>query len=201
MKKRTRQEKQKANSTGRSYSAPKPVWELLLVRQLQIILGEKLFGPQAKLRITPIAWFEPATSMTSPALVARPRLPVDHLGSPNYNSINSRCGEFSNTVWGGEGEELCLTEGALERFRSRIKEMSHTKNRPINGCKRGILAYVLMADGLICWCYSNATIRKLFKEATKSAHWHNVSRQVSCIFASEDTLIIHKYLLLYVHFH
>ena len=50
---------------------PKPVWELLLVRQLQIILGEKLFGPQARLRITPIAWFEPATSMTSLALVAQ----------------------------------------------------------------------------------------------------------------------------------
>ena len=95
--------KQKANSTGRSYSAPKPVWELLLVRQLQIILGEKLFGPQARLRITPIAWFEPATSMTSPALVARPRLPVDHLESPNYNSINSRCGEFLNTGLGGGG--------------------------------------------------------------------------------------------------
>ena len=100
-KKRTRQQKQKANFTGRSYSAPKPVWELLLVRQLQIILGEKLFGPQARLRITPIAWFEPATSMTSPALVARPRLPVDHLEYPNYNSINSRCGEFSNTGLGG----------------------------------------------------------------------------------------------------
>ena len=32
----------KCKSKGRSYSAPKPVWELLLVRQLQIILGEKL---------------------------------------------------------------------------------------------------------------------------------------------------------------
>ena len=71
-----RNQNQKANSTGRSYSAPKPVWELLLVRQLQIILGEKLFGPQARLRITPIAWFEPTTSMTSPVLVARPRLLV-----------------------------------------------------------------------------------------------------------------------------
>ena len=66
--------KKNGNFTGRSYSAPKPVWELLLVRQLQIILGEKLFGPQARLRITPIAWFEPATSMTSPALVARLRI-------------------------------------------------------------------------------------------------------------------------------
>ena len=76
-KSRKKQQKQNANSAGRSYSAPKPVWELLLVRQLQIILGEKLFGPQARLRITPIAWFEPATSMTSLALVARLRLPPD----------------------------------------------------------------------------------------------------------------------------
>ena len=119
---------------------PSQFWELLLVRQLQIILGEKLFGPQARLRITPIAWFEPATSMTSPALVARPRLPVDHLEYPNYNSINSRYGEFSNTGLGGEGEELCLTENAIERVRSRIKEMKHTKNWSISGYKRGMLA-------------------------------------------------------------
>ena len=59
--------------------------------------------------------------MTSSALVARPRLPVDHLEYPNYNSINSRYGEFSNTGLGGEGEELCLTENAIERFRSRRK--------------------------------------------------------------------------------
>ena len=69
---------------GRSYSAPKPVWELLLVRRLQIILGEKLFGPQARLRITPVAWFEPAASMTSPLLNARPQLPVDHLEIAYY---------------------------------------------------------------------------------------------------------------------
>ena len=29
---------------------------------------------------------------------------------------------------GGEGEEVCLTESAMKRFRSRIKEMNHTKN-------------------------------------------------------------------------
>ena len=79
--------------------------------------------------------------MTSPALVARPRLPVDHLEYPNYNSINSRYGEFLNTGWGGgEGEELCLTENAIERFRSRIKEMKYTKNWSISGYKRGMLA-------------------------------------------------------------
>ena len=96
-----RQQEQNANFTGRSYSAPKPVWELLLVRQLQIILGEKLFGPQARLRITPIAWFEPATSMTSLALVARSRLPVDHLEYASLIIINCRYGEFSNTRLGG----------------------------------------------------------------------------------------------------
>ena len=100
-RKRKKQQKQNANSTGRSYSAPKPVWELLLVRQLQIILGEKLFGPQARLRITPIAWFEPATSMTSLALVARPRLPVDHLEYASLINISCRYGEFSNTGLGG----------------------------------------------------------------------------------------------------
>ena len=47
--------KENVDFAGRSNSAPKPVRELLLVRQLQIILGEKLFGPQARLRITPIA--------------------------------------------------------------------------------------------------------------------------------------------------
>ena len=75
---------------GRSYSAPKPVWELLLVRQLQIILGEKLFGPQ----------FEPAASMTSLLLDARPRLPVDHLEIAYYYSINCQCKEFWNTALG-----------------------------------------------------------------------------------------------------
>ena len=86
---------------GRSYSAPKPVREFLLVRQLQIILGEKLFGPQARLRITPIAWFEPATLMISVAFVARPRLPLDHPETAYYISINCRCREFWNTGLGG----------------------------------------------------------------------------------------------------
>ena len=85
---------------GRSYSAPKPVWELLLVRKLQIILGEKLFDPQARLRITPIAWFEPAASMTSLLLDARPRLPVDHLEITYYWGINCQCKEFWNTALG-----------------------------------------------------------------------------------------------------
>ena len=81
--------------------------------------------------------------MTSPALVARPRLPVDHLEYPNYNSINSRLRVHWRVFkygFGGEGEELCLTENAIERFRSRIKEMKHTKNWSISGYKRGMLA-------------------------------------------------------------
>ena len=86
---------------GRSYSAPKPVREFLLVRQLQIILGEKLFGPQARLRITPIAWFEPATLMISVTFVARPRLPLDHPETAYYISINCLCREFWNTGLGG----------------------------------------------------------------------------------------------------
>ena len=56
--------------------------------------------------------------------------------------LNTRLG-------GGEGEEVCLTESAMKRFRSRIKEMNHTKN----GSKRFhrlILAYVVMADGFVC---------------------------------------------------
>ena len=121
-RKRKRQQKQNANSTGRSYSAPKPVWELLLVRQLQIILGEKLFGPQARLRITPIAWFEPATSMTSLALVAREQ----------------------KEKW---------TKNWKKRY------------------QRGILAYVVMADGLARWGSLNTTIRTLLKEVINCVHW------------------------------
>ena len=48
--------------------------------------------------------------MTSLALVARPRLPVDHLEYASLININCRYGEFSNTGLGGggEGEEVCL---------------------------------------------------------------------------------------------
>ena len=56
--------------------------------------------------------------MTSLVLVARPRLPVDHLEYASLITISCRYGEFSNTGLGGEGEEVCLTESAIERFRS-----------------------------------------------------------------------------------
>ena len=65
-------------SRGGVTRPPKPVRKLFLVCQLQITLGEMLFGPQARFRITPIVWFKPATWMTSPALVVRLRLPIDH---------------------------------------------------------------------------------------------------------------------------
>ena len=69
--------------------------------------------------------------MTSLALVARPRLPVDHLEYASLINISCRYGEFSNTGLGGrggEGEEVSPNESAIEHFRSRIKEMNHTKN-------------------------------------------------------------------------
>ena len=34
---------------------------------------------------------------------------------------------FQNRA-GGEREEVCPNESAIERFRARIKEMNHTKN-------------------------------------------------------------------------
>ena len=56
---------------------------------------------------------------------------------------------FKIPGWGGEGEELCVTESTIERFRSRIKKMSPTKNCQKRST-RGILAYVIMADGFVC---------------------------------------------------
>ena len=76
--------------------------------------GEEFLGPQASLRVTPCpsapnhTWGEvirppsqiennsynvirTATSMTSLALVARLRLPLDHLEIACYISINCRC--------------------------------------------------------------------------------------------------------------
>ena len=66
---------------------------------------------------------------------------------------------------GGEGEEVCPNESAIERFRSRIKEMNHTKNRK-KRYQRGILAYVVMADGLVRWGSLNTTL-----EVINCVHW------------------------------
>ena len=71
------------------------------------------------------------TSLALVALVARPRLPVDHLETPCRDSIDCRCGEFLNTGLGGRGEVegVCLTQSAIERFQSRIKETNPTNQR------------------------------------------------------------------------
>ena len=61
-------------------------------------------------------------------IVARPRLPVDHLRFPYYISINRRCKEFFKYRVGGKGDEVFSDLDTMERFRSRIKEMNHTKN-------------------------------------------------------------------------
>ena len=35
---------------------------------------------------------------------------------------------FKVPGWGGKGEEPFVTESAIERFRSRLKEINYTKN-------------------------------------------------------------------------
>ena len=65
-------------------------------------------------------------------MIARPRLPVDHLETPCSDSIDCRCREFLNTRLGGGGGEVegvCLTRSAIERFQSRIKETNPTNQR------------------------------------------------------------------------
>ena len=95
--------------------------------------------------------------MTSLALVARPRLPVDHLEYASFININCRYGEFSNTELGGEGEDVCPNESAIERFPTRIKEIENAKNT-YKRFKRGTLAYFVMVDGLVCRGSLNSTI-------------------------------------------
>ena len=46
--------------------------------------------------------------MTSLALVARPRLPVDHLEYASLININCRYGEFLNTGLGGRVRKVVL---------------------------------------------------------------------------------------------
>ena len=77
--------------------------------------------------------------------------------APTIAARPSRNEKHELSVWwvlkyqvGGEGEELCVTESAIERFRSRIKEMNQTKNWQKRST-RGILAYVVMADDFVCW--------------------------------------------------
>ena len=58
----------------------------------------------------------------------------------------------------------------MERFRSRIKEMNHAKNRK-KRYQRGILAYVVMADGLVRWGSLNTTLQTLLKQVINCVHW------------------------------
>ena len=110
--------------------------------------GEKLFGPQASLRVTPCP---PAPNHTRGEVIRPPSQiknnsysvirtrDLDDLSSTRCaptttarpsGRINCRCEEFFNTgsVGGGEGEEVCLTESEVVRFWSRIKETNRTKN-------------------------------------------------------------------------
>ena len=166
-KRRKKQQKQNASFVGRSSSAPKPVWELLLVRKLQIILGEKLFGPQARLRITPIAWFEPTTSMTSLALVARLRLPLDHLETAYYISINCRCIEFKIPGWGGGGwGTLCYWEcnrafpvknKGSESYK-KMRKAIYTRNISIC-CNGWRLRLLKLVDVISQYCIAHLLLR------------------------------------------
>ena len=112
--------------------------------------GEEFLGPQASLRVTPC----PQAPNHTRGEVIRPPSQIEN---NSYSVIRTRdlddlsCTRCAPTiaarpsrnymfnmyelsVWwvlkyqvGGEGEELCVTEGAIERFRSRIKEINHTK--------------------------------------------------------------------------
>ena len=112
--------------------------------------GEEFLGPQASLRVTPC----PQAPNHTRGEVIRPPSQIEN---NSYSVIRTRdlddlsCTRCAPTiaarpsrnymfnmyelsVWwvlkyqvGGEGEELCVTESAIERFRSRIKEINHTK--------------------------------------------------------------------------
>ena len=134
--------------------------------------GEEFLGPQASLRVTPCP---PAPNHTRGEVIR----PPSQIENNSYSVIRTRdlddlsCTRCAPTAarpsrncisyyhklsvyWvlknqaGGEGEELCLTESVIERFRSRIKEMNHTMNWQKRSTWK-ILAYVVMADGFVCW--------------------------------------------------
>ena len=48
--------------------------------------------------------------------------------------------------------------------------MNHTKNRK-KRYQRGILAYFVMADGLVRWGSLNTTLQTLLKEVINCVHW------------------------------
>ena len=135
--------------------------------------GEEFLGPQASLRVTPCPQapnhtrgevIRPPSQIENNSYSVIRTRDLDDLSctrcAPTIAARPSRNYTFNKhelSVWwdlkyqvGGEGEELCVTESAIERFRSRIKEMNHTKNWQKRST-RGILAYVVMADGFVCW--------------------------------------------------
>ena len=111
----------------------------------------EFLGPQASLRVTPC----PQAPNHTRGEVIRPPSQIEN---NSYSVIRTRdlddlsCTRCAPTIaarpsrncilyqhklsvyWvlkyqvGGEGEKRCLTESAIERFRSRIKEISLTKN-------------------------------------------------------------------------
>ena len=64
--------------------------------------------------------------MTSLALVARPRLPVDHLEYASLININCRYGEFSNTGLGGRVRKF---------VQMRVHRAFPVENRGNESCK------------------------------------------------------------------
>ena len=134
--------------------------------------GEELLGPQASSRVTPCP---PAPNHTRGEVIR----PPSQIENNSYSVIRTRdlddlsCTRCAPTIaarpsrnyifnlhelsvyWvlncqaGGEGEKLCVTESVIERFRSRIKETSLTKNWQKRST-RETLAYVVMADGFVC---------------------------------------------------
>ena len=93
-KKKKEKEKKKSeqNFLGRSYSAPKPVRELLSTRSISNS------GPG---QIENNSYFV-IRARDLFVLVERPRLPIDHLETLWFHTINFRCIEFLNTGkgWG-----------------------------------------------------------------------------------------------------
>ena len=80
-KKRKRKKKSEQNFLGRSYSAPKPVRELLSTRSISNS------GPgQIENYSYFVIWARDLF-----ALVERPRLPIDHLETLWFHTINFRC--------------------------------------------------------------------------------------------------------------
>ena len=126
-KKRKRKKKSEQNFLGRSYSAPKPVRELLSTRSISNS------GPG---QIENNSYFV-IRARDLFVLVERPRLPIDHLETLWFHTINFRCIEFLNT---GRGEEVFSDWECNWLFRHKWGGMNHSKNWQ-ERYKQGLLAY------------------------------------------------------------